>query len=59
MGRGRARTSAIDHDNLEEFSDPVNYDLQDSSDTGIAFYVALAQETSGPVPQAISSTGRQ
>ena len=32
----------IDHDNLEEYADPVDYDRQDSSDTGVAFYAALA-----------------
>ena len=35
----------LDHSNLEEFSDPIEYDLEDSSDTGIAFYSALARET--------------
>ena len=27
----------IDHDNLEEYADPVDYDRHDSSDTGVAF----------------------
>jgi hypothetical protein len=27
----------IDHDNLEEFSDPANYDMEDPSETGVAF----------------------
>ena len=35
----------IDHDNLEEFADPVDYYREDSSDTGVAFYAALARET--------------
>lgn len=48
----------IDHNNLEEFSDPINYDMQDSSDTGIAFYAALAQETDGPVLEIACGTGR-
>jgi ubiquinone/menaquinone biosynthesis C-methylase UbiE len=48
----------IDHDNLEEFSDPINYDLQDSSDTGVAFYRSLAQETGGPVLEIACGTGR-
>ncbi len=48
----------IDHDNLEEFSDPINYDLQDSSDTGVAFYATLAQETGGPVLEVACGTGR-
>ena len=48
----------IDHDNLEEFSDPANYDMEDASDTGIAFYAALAQETRGPVLEIACGTGR-
>ena len=48
----------IDHDNLEEFSDPANYDMEDASDTGIAFYTALAQETGGPVLEIACGTGR-
>ena len=48
----------IDHDNLEEFSDPVNYDREDTSDTGIAFYIALAQEAGGPVLEIACGTGR-
>lgn len=48
----------IDHDNLEEFSDPANYDQEDASDTGLAFYAALAQETGGPVLEIACGTGR-
>lgn len=48
----------IDHDNLEEFADPLNYDIEDNSDTGIAFYTALAQETGGPVLEIACGTGR-
>jgi SAM-dependent methyltransferase len=48
----------IDHDNLEEYADPVDYDRQDSSDTGVAFYVALARETGGPVLEIACGTGR-
>ncbi|MDP9312938.1 MAG: class I SAM-dependent methyltransferase [Chloroflexota bacterium] len=48
----------IDHNNLEEFADPINYDLQDSSDTGIAFYRALAQEAGGSVLELACGTGR-
>ena len=48
----------IDHNNLEEFADPVNYDREDSSDTGVAFYTALAQETGGPVLELACGTGR-
>jgi SAM-dependent methyltransferase len=48
----------IDHNNLEEFADPHNYDIEDNSDTGIAFYSALAQETGGPVLEIACGTGR-
>ena len=48
----------VDHDNLEEFSDPANYDMEDASDTGIAFYAALAQETGGSVLEIACGTGR-
>jgi len=48
----------IEHDNLEEFADPHRYDLEDNSDTGIAFYTALAQETGGPVLEIACGTGR-
>ena len=48
----------IDHDNLEEFADPQNYDIEDDSDTGVAFYTALAQETGGPVLEIACGTGR-
>jgi SAM-dependent methyltransferase len=48
----------IDHNNLEEFADPANYDIEDSSDTGVAFYSALAQESGGPVLEIACGTGR-
>src|SRR5215210_692416 len=48
----------IDHDNLEEYADPVAYDRQDTSDTGVAFYSALAQETGGPALEIACGTGR-
>ena len=48
----------IDHDNLEEFADAQNYDIVDSSDTGVAFYAGLAQETGGPVLEIACGTGR-
>src|SRR5215212_9872283 len=48
----------LDHDNLEEFSDAINYDREDSSDTGVAFYQALAQEAGGPVLEIACGTGR-
>ena len=48
----------IDHNNLEEFADPDNYDIEDTSAAGIAFYSALAQETGGPVLEIACGTGR-
>jgi SAM-dependent methyltransferase len=48
----------IDHNNLEEFADPHTYDIEDTSDTGIAFYTALAQEIGGPVLEIACGTGR-
>lgn len=48
----------IDHNNLEEFADAATYDLEDDSDTGVAFYHALAQETGGPVLEIACGTGR-
>lgn len=48
----------IDHDNLEEFADAPNYDREDDSDTGVAFYSALARETGGPVLEIACGTGR-
>lgn len=55
---GRRGDAVIDHDNLEEFSDPVNYDAQDPSDTGVVFYRGLAQETGSPVLEIACGTGR-
>src|SRR5829696_9294186 len=52
------RQPLIDHDNLEAFAEPVDYDRQDSSDTGVAFYAALARETGGPVLEIACGTGR-
>jgi SAM-dependent methyltransferase len=48
----------IDHDNLEEYADPVDYDWRYSSDTGVAFYSALAWEAGGPVLEIACGTGR-
>ncbi len=48
----------INHTNLEAFSDPINYDLEDPSDTGVAFYSALAQEAGGSVLELACGTGR-
>src|SRR5918995_884300 len=48
----------IDHDNLQGYADPVDYDRRDSSDTGVAFYASLAQQTGGPVLEIACGTGR-
>ena len=48
----------MDHDNLGAFADPVEYDRQDSSDTGVEFYADLARETGGPVLEIACGTGR-
>ena len=48
----------LDHNNLEAFSDPLNYDQEDPSDTGVAFYSALAQEAGGSVLEIACGTGR-
>jgi SAM-dependent methyltransferase len=56
--QGSGGGALIDHNNLEEFADPRTYDIEDSNDTGIAFYAALAQETGGPVLEIACGTGR-
>jgi SAM-dependent methyltransferase len=48
----------LDHNNLEEFADPVNYDRADSGDTGVAFYSALAREAGGSILELACGTGR-
>lgn len=48
----------LDHNNLEAFSDPINYDKEDPSDTGVAFYSALAQEAGASVLEIACGTGR-
>lgn len=48
----------IDHDNLEAFADAVDYDHEDTSDDGVAFYAALAGETGSPVLEVACGTGR-
>src|SRR5262245_60544728 len=52
------RFDMLDHNNLEEFDDPRNYDIEQNTDKGIAFYSALAQETGGPVLEIACGTGR-
>jgi len=48
----------IDHDNLEAFADAEAYDIADPTDTGGAFYRALAQEAGGSVLEIGCGTGR-
>ena len=49
----------INHDNLEEFQDPRNYDLEESPNTRPAaiFYGNLAEETGGPILELACGTG--
>ncbi|MBN1451749.1 MAG: class I SAM-dependent methyltransferase [Anaerolineales bacterium] len=49
----------IDHDNLEEFNDPANYDLEEAERSAdrIQFYTDLAHKTGGPVLEIACGTG--
>jgi ubiquinone/menaquinone biosynthesis C-methylase UbiE len=49
----------IEHDNLEEFQDPANYDLEeaDRSAPRIRFYADMAQASGGPVLDIACGTG--
>lgn len=49
----------IDHNNLEEFSDPINYDLEEGkpSVARIAFYSELAESVGDPVLEIACGTG--
>lgn len=49
----------IDHDNLEEFQDPANYDLEEGAATAVraAFYGDLALETGGPALEIACGSG--
>ncbi len=49
----------IDHDNLEEFNDPANYDLEEGerSEPRIKFYADLASASGGPVLELACGTG--
>jgi SAM-dependent methyltransferase len=42
----------------QEYADAANYDYEGTSDTGLAFYAALAHETGGPVLELGCGTGR-
>ncbi|HXQ36313.1 MAG TPA: class I SAM-dependent methyltransferase, partial [Anaerolineales bacterium] len=47
------------HDNLEEFTDPPNYDLEEGerSASRIAFYCELAKSVGGPVLEIACGSG--
>jgi SAM-dependent methyltransferase len=49
----------ITHDNLEEFRDPANYDIEQrlGNEPRLAFYGGLAQEFGGPVLEVACGTG--
>ncbi len=49
----------LPHDNLEEFQDPANYDLEEIpfSTDRIRFYVELAQSVGGPVLEIACGSG--
>ncbi len=49
----------IDHDNLEEFADPRNYDIEEGTATEPAarFYGDLAERVGGPVLEIACGTG--
>lgn len=49
----------IDHNNLEEFNDPANYDREEGerSKPRIRFYMELAREIGGPVLEIACGTG--
>ena len=55
----RIKKIVINHDNLEEFQDPRNYDLEESANTKPAaiFYGDLAEKTGGPVLEVACGTG--
>jgi 2-polyprenyl-3-methyl-5-hydroxy-6-metoxy-1,4-benzoquinol methylase len=49
----------IDHNNLEEFNDPANYNIEESERAAlrVQFYADLAQELGGPVLEIACGTG--
>ena len=49
----------INHSNIEEFYDPVNYDLEEAASSGprIQFYADLASETGGPALDIACGSG--
>lgn len=48
----------LEHDNLEEFQDPANYDLEFGGETQkYAFFIELAKRYNGPVLELACGTG--
>jgi SAM-dependent methyltransferase len=48
----------IGHTNLEDYQDPVIYDLENTELDDVPFYLSLAQEVNGPVLELGCGTGR-
>lgn len=52
----------LDHNNLEEFYDPPNYDIEEQAypthDATVAFYGDLAQQSGAPILELACGTGR-
>jgi SAM-dependent methyltransferase len=55
----QSKDAMIEHNNLEEFQDPANYDLEETAPSAerIAFYCDLASEVGGPVLEIACGTG--
>lgn len=53
-------TAELEHSNIEEFCDPVNYDLEESAHAAksIALYGGLAQDIGGRVLDVACGSGR-
>ena len=53
------QTTMLDHNNLEEFNDPANYDIEEAETSAprIKFYAELAQEIGGSVLEVACGTG--
>jgi len=52
----------LDHNNLEEFDDPINYDIEENdalaNDPTVDFYQRLAHEMGAPILELACGTGR-
>ena len=59
LPKTRGAKPVIDHNNLEEFQDPINYDLEEiaGSKERIAFYCQLAEAAGSPVLEIACGTG--